>query len=101
MSQQQLAQWAAETELQSGKGVARRGGRFSVTLASADDQNTALALYDELRNAGYPAEIWPVKQAEKLVYVVRIRQLPSRAEANALANQLRGKFGITEPKVSG
>ena len=42
-----------------------------------------------------------MKQAEKLIYVVRIRQLPSRAEANALANQLRGKFGIMEPKVSG
>src|SRR5205814_5874678 len=97
----QLDQWAAETELQAGKGVARRGGRFSVLLASAEEQNSALALYDELRNAGYPAEIWPVKQAEKLVYVVRIRQLPSRAEANALINQLRGKFGITEPKISG
>jgi hypothetical protein len=35
------------------------------------------------------------------VYVVRIRQLPSRAEANALAGKLRGKFGIAEPKVSG
>jgi ferric-dicitrate binding protein FerR (iron transport regulator) len=97
----QLEQWAAETDLQAGKGVTRRGGRFSVLLATADEQNAALAIYDELRNAGYAAELWPVKQAEKLVYIVRIRQLPSRAEANALANQLRGKFGITEPKVSG
>jgi hypothetical protein len=97
----QLDQWSAETELQGGKGVARRGGRYSVLLGSADEQGSALALYDELRNAGYPAEIWPLKQAEKLVYIVRIRQLPSRAEANALAKTLRGKFGITEPKVSG
>ena len=97
----QLEQWAAETDLQAGKGGARRGGRFSVLLATADEQNAALAIYDELRNAGYAAELWPVKQAEKLVYIVRIRQLPSRAEANALADQLRGKFGITEPKVSG
>jgi cell division septation protein DedD len=97
----QLDQWAAETDLQAGKGAARRGGRFSVIVATTDEQNSALAVYDELRNAGYAAELWPVKQAEKLQYVVRIRQLPSRAEANALANQLRGKFGITEPKVSG
>jgi ferric-dicitrate binding protein FerR (iron transport regulator) len=97
----QLEQWAAETDLQAGKGVTRRGGRFSVLLATADEQNAALAIYDGLRNAGYAAELWPVKQAEKLVYIVRIRQLPSRAEANALASQLRGKFGITEPKVSG
>jgi hypothetical protein len=97
----QLDQWAAETEIQTGRGAARRGGRFSVTVGSADDANGALALYDELRNAGYAAEIRPVKQAEKLVYLVQIRQLASRAEANALASQLRGKFGITEPKVSG
>src|SRR3954463_2681602 len=99
VSKQQLDQWAAETELQAGKGVARRGGRFSVTLASADEQNSALALYDEVRNAGYAAEILPVKQADKFVYLVRIRPLPSRAEANALAGQLRGKFGIAEPRV--
>ena len=101
VEKKQLEQWATETDLQAGKGAARRGGRFSVMLATAEEQNSALALYDELRNAGYPAEIWPVKQADKLVYVVRIRQLPSRAEANALAEKLRGKYGITEPKVSG
>lgn len=101
VDKKQIDQWATETEVQPGKGAARRGGRFGVLLASADEQNAALALYDELRNAGYPAEIWPVKQADKLAYVVRIRQLPSRAEANALAGKLRGKFGITEPKVSG
>jgi hypothetical protein len=101
VEKKQLDQWAAETDVQAGKGAARRGGRFSVLLAAAEEQNSALALYDELRNAGYPAELWPVKQADKLVYVVRIRQLPSRAEANALAGKLRGKFGIAEPKVSG
>jgi len=101
VSKAQLEQWAAETELQSGKGVARVGGRFSVILGQADDQNGALALYDQLRDAGYPAEILPVKQGDKFVYAVRIRHLPSRAEANALASQLRGKFGITEPAVSG
>jgi len=32
---------------------------------------------------------------------VSIRQLASRAEAEALAKQLRGKYGIRAPKVSG
>jgi hypothetical protein len=31
---------------------------------------------------------------------VRIRQLASRDEADALAGQLRGKYGVTEPKVA-
>jgi hypothetical protein len=101
VEQKQIDQWSAEVDLQAGKGAARRGGRFSVILASPDEQKAALALYDQLRDAGYAAELWPLKEGEKLIYNVRIRQFPSRAEANALANQLRGKFGIAEPKVSG
>jgi hypothetical protein len=97
----QLAQWAQETEIEEGKGAARAGGRFSVALASAPDQRMALGLYDELRNAGYPAEIQPRREGEQVLYIVRIRQLPTRAEAQALANSLKGKFGITEPKISG
>src|SRR5262245_49983261 len=97
----QLTEWAKETEIQDGKGAARAGGRFSVLLASAADQRAALGLYDELRGAGYPAEIQPRKDGGQVIYIVRIRQLPSRAEAQALANQLKGKFGITEPKVAG
>jgi len=97
----QLAQWALETEIEEGKGAARAGGRFTVALASAPDQRTALALYDALRAAGYPAEILPRKVGEAVLYIIRIRQLPTRAEAQALANQLKGKFGITEPKISG
>jgi len=101
VSQQQLDEWAREVELEKGKGAARRGGRWSVRLASADNQNDALRVYDELRNAGYPAEISPARDGDKRVYAVRIRQLPSKAEAQALANQLRGKFGIDNPSVSG
>jgi hypothetical protein len=101
VEQKQLDQWSAEVDLQAGKGTARRGGRFSVTLASVAEQSAALALYDQLRDAGYPAEIGPAMDGDKMVYHVRIRQLPSRADANAVASQLRGKFGITDPKVSG
>ena len=101
VSTEQLNQWAAETELQAGKGVARVGGRFSVTLGQAEEQNGALALYDSVQNAGYPAQIRPVKEGDKITYYVVIRNLPSRAEANAVANQLRGRYGVVEPKVSG
>ena len=101
VSKQQLDQWAAETELQPGKGVARVGGRFSVILGQFDEQNGALGLYDSVAGAGYPAQIRPVKEGEKITYYVVIRNLPSRAEANAIANQVRGKFGVAEPKVSG
>lgn len=98
---QQLSQWAKETETEEGKGVARTGGRFGVLLASAPDQRAALALYDELRGAGYPAEILPRREGDQITYILRIRQIASRADAQAVANQLKGKFGITEPRITG
>lgn len=96
----QIAEWAKETEIESGKGAARLGGRFSVQLAAADTQDAALAVYDQVRAAGYPAELAPRKAGDKLVYYVRIRHLPSRVEATALAGQLKGKYGVEEPRVS-
>ncbi len=66
----------------------------------ADTQEAALAVYDQVRNAGYAASIFPAKVAEKRVYNVRISNLPSKAEAEALAASLKGKYGVAEPKVS-
>ena len=97
----QIDRWSGEVELQTGKGIARRGGRYSVLLASAAEQSAASAIHDELENAGYAAELRSVKQGGKTLYTVSIRQLASRAEAEALAKQLRGKYGITAPKVPG
>jgi hypothetical protein len=88
----QLQEWSRETEIERGRGAARVGGRFQATLARAEDQQAALSVYDQLRAAGYPAEIRPVREGEKTVYTVRIRNLPSAAEARALETQLRGKF---------
>jgi hypothetical protein len=98
---QQLNQWAKETEIESGKGAARLGGKWRVTLASVDNQRDALMVYDEVRKAGYPAQIDSTKDGDKRTYHVRIRNLPSKAEAGALAAALRGKHGVAEPKVSG
>lgn len=93
----QLQQWAEETEIQSGRGVARRGGRFEAVLARLPTQAAALALYDRVRAAGYPAEIRPVRQEAGMNYIVRIRNLASRAEVQALSAHLRGRFGMDSP----
>jgi hypothetical protein len=97
----QLEEWSRETEIESGKGALRRGGRFSVQLAEAGTRSALLSLQEQVRAAGYPAEIAMRKEGDKASYIVRIRQLPSREEAQALANQLKGKFGVKEPKVTG
>ena len=68
-------------------------------LVSAVTQDAALAVYDQVRAAGYPAALAPRKEGDKIVYRVLIRNLPSRAEAQALANRLKGNFGVDDPKV--
>jgi len=100
VSAEQLKVWGAETDIEAGRGAARRGGKWKVTLASADTQEAALAVYDRLRANGFAAEIRPAKVGEKRVYHVRISNLPSREEAEALAARLRGQHGVAEPKVS-
>lgn len=97
---QQLAQWAQETEIAEGRGAARSGGRWKVTLATVDTQLGALAIYDQVRAGGYAAEIHPLKAGDKFQYSVRIGSLPSKGEAESLAEQLKGKMGVGEPKVS-
>ena len=96
---EQLARWAMETEIQPGTGSARRNGRWRVELAQAQSQAEALALYDRLREAGYPARILPLGAEGGLVYSVRIASLASEAEAAALAARLRDTPGVTEPRV--
>lgn len=96
----QLTQWATETEIANGMGAARRGGHWKITLASAEDQSGALRLYDEFRAAGYPAVILPATEGDKRVYRLRLINLPSKAEAEALAGSLKGKMGIEAPRVS-
>jgi len=95
----QLDEWARETEIERGKGAARRGGKWRVELASPDNQADALAVYTQVREAGYAASILPAKEGDKLVYHVRVAHLPSKAEAEALAGQLKGKYGVVEPRV--
>ena len=97
----QLEQWGRETEIETGKGAARRGGRFAVELATVDSQGAAGGISKKLQDAGYPAQVVQRKEGDKVTYTVRIRQLPSREEAQALASQLKGKFGVKEAKVTG
>ncbi|MGH8664789.1 MAG: FecR domain-containing protein [Burkholderiales bacterium] len=98
---EQLQKWAVETEMQPGAGGARRNGRWRVDLALARTQAEALALYDRLREAGYPAQIRPVKDAEGYSYAVGIRHLASEVEAAGLAARLKDMPGVTQARIGG
>lgn len=97
---EQLRQWAAETEIEVGRGAARRGGRWKVVLASGESESEVLRVYEAVRAAGYAAEVDPRRVQGRRVYDVRIAQLPSRAEADALATALAGRYGVSSPRVT-
>ena len=77
----------------------RHGAAVKVALAT-ETQAEALVGHDAVRAEGYAAEIRPDDLQGKHVYHVRLSQLPSQAEAQALANSLRGRMGVAEPKVT-
>jgi hypothetical protein len=91
---EQLKVWAAETETEAGKGVARRGGKWRITV-TAPSAAAALKTYDDIRAAGYAAELQPTKVEDKRVYTVRLSSFASKGDAEAVAATLKkdGKIG--------
>jgi len=86
-------EWAAETETQPGRGVSRRGGKWKIAIATGK-YDDALKIYDELRKAGYPAEIVPSKAGEKRVYGVRLSNFETREDAEFVADDLKRRAGF-------
>jgi hypothetical protein len=91
----QLQQWATETDIAPGRGAARRGGAWKVLLAASESENAVFAVYQAVREAGYAAELNPVRRDGRRIYEARIASLPSREEAQALAGTLEGRFGVS------
>ena len=97
----QFREWAAETETQPGRGVSKRDGKWKITAASAERHNDALRIYEELRKAGYPAEIVPSKVADKRVYNVRLSNFETKQDAEFVASSLKrqARLGAYDYKV--
>ena len=55
VSEAQVKEWFAETEIEARSGATRRGGTSIVTVSSSPDERTATALRDKLRDSGFPA----------------------------------------------
>lgn len=97
----QLVTWAAQTEIQPGGGHARRDGRWKVELATVDSETAALELYDRARAAGYATRIKPVAaEGGGYRYALRVTQLASNTEAEALAQRLARELELTAPVVT-
>jgi hypothetical protein len=91
-----FAEWAAETEEAPGQGVAGRDGKWKVTVASVRRSGEALDVYNQLRRAGYPAEIVPAKAGDARVYGVRISNFESERDAKAVVEALKAQSGLAK-----
>jgi hypothetical protein len=98
----QLKQWAQETDAQAGQGVVKRGGKWSITI-STKTAAPALKVYQDIRAAGYAAQLLPTKVQDKRSYVVRIANFASKADADAVAGSLKqqGRLGEHSFRISG
>ncbi len=85
----QLKEWAAETEPQPGQGISKRGGKWKITASSGLTHNQALTLYDDLRRAGYPAEVIPARLKDQRVYNVRLSNFETKKDAESVAESLK------------
>lgn len=96
----QLSRWATETELRADGATLSKGGRWAVHAGVEDSEAGALALYDRIRAAGYPARIRPQAAGGGAYrYVLQVPHLASRAGAEALAVRLRLDLGLEAPRV--
>lgn len=97
----QLGQWAQETELQPGAPVFRRQGRWQVLAGVADSEAAALALYDQIRAAGYPVRIRPQADGDGgYRYALLLPQLATQRDAETLAARLRLGPGLEAARAS-
>jgi hypothetical protein len=94
-----LARWAQETELQADAGIAASDGRWRVQLASVADEPGAQALVSALAQAGFATETTTAEVRGRTWYRVGTTGFVSRAEAQAYAQALKGRYGISSPWV--
>lgn len=96
----ELDGYAAQTEIMAGSGAVVAGGAWKVTAVETREQAAALAAYDQLREAGYPAVIDPRGRGDSAIYRVRLTGLASKADAAALAARLKGMPGFDGAKIT-
>lgn len=98
VDQAQLAIWAQETELQDRTGKQQAGGQWYLNFGR-QDKDGVLALHDQLSNAGYGSRIRPVRAAGGYLYELRLDQLVSEGEAQALSNRLVRDLHVPLPAI--
>jgi len=86
---------ARQTEILPGDGAARSKGKWRVLAGSAGDEQAALELYDQLREAGFAARVRPREvEGGSWRYEVLLSGFSSAAEAEVAAARLGTLTGL-------
>ena len=91
---ERLAQWAEETELQSGGGILRDAGKWSVNLKSLRRESLARATVADLAAAGYATKVSEATVDGTTWYRVRVVGFESVAEARGFTRRIEGEHDI-------
>ncbi len=94
----QLAKFIDQAEMKPGQGIMLQGGRWRTVVGLYASASQAGALRERLREAGFPAEM-VLKNGR---YELRINQLATEADAQAVLERLRAvpEWGVREGRVA-
>ncbi|MFN7121796.1 MAG: FecR domain-containing protein [Hydrogenophaga sp.] len=94
----QLAKFIGQAEMQPGQGIVLQGGQWRTVAGFMSSGAQANALRTSLQTAGYPADV----VAKDGKFEVRINQLATREDAEAVLKQLKSNasLGVTDGRVA-
>ena len=97
VTQDNMADWAAQTDVAQGTGVLTDDGKWAVALISSTRDADAARLMKKLADAGYPSEDVQVTVKGQLWHRLVIRQLASLKDAKALGEKVAKVSPLMSP----
>ncbi len=86
---------ARRTEIMSGDGAARANGKGRILVATAASEEAALAMYDRIREAGFPVRILPrATEGGGWSYELRLAGYADAKEAEVAAAVVQARTGL-------
>lgn len=95
-----LKRWAAETELDLGRGVLVPGGAWIVQLGSHSREADARQAEKMMRESGWPVDVTTVQLKSQTFYRLRVSGFDTQQDARAFADKVKGRPGIGTPWVT-
>lgn len=97
VTQDNVADWSAQTDVAPGSGVLTADGKWVLALVSSTSDADATGLMQKLAAAGYPSEDLMVTVKGQSWHRLVIRQLASLQDAKALAVKVKKQFPLMSP----